>query len=229
MTIKTGGEKGTSTQLPALTRLVPLTAHAEVAELEQAMVLATITNTGFDSLVEQFEALPDTTGQVSVEMVSNKIEETSAIDYDRPYYLNAPLPWFGSANVTGKLTESGVLSEASSQVKPVGLGDIAAIVPAKEVIVAKLTAAAAKQASKMFAPEIAGSVNSAASLEMTLTKVHQGFVYIFSRRTRAYPVQDGTLEPLPFNVRGGQFVRTRLEEKPAQAAKDTAKVTAKSP
>ncbi|MDW3210639.1 MAG: hypothetical protein R8N23_12260 [Reichenbachiella sp.] len=47
-------------------------------------------------------------------IVSNSITSSLEIDYNTTYYLNANMPYFGSASLSQKLTEKGILTEATA-------------------------------------------------------------------------------------------------------------------
>lgn len=47
-------------------------------------------------------------------IVSNSITSSLEIDYNNTYYLNANMPYFGSATLTQKLSEKGILTETTA-------------------------------------------------------------------------------------------------------------------
>ena len=71
------------------------------------------------------------------EVLSNEIKAEWVVDEGSKYYLNAPLPWFGTGNLTQKLNPNGTLEEVVSSPDTKLAESIASIIPFKEFLTAK--------------------------------------------------------------------------------------------
>lgn len=63
----------------------------------------------------EFLALPDSVEDLVLtpRRVANQLNSTAIVDYTKPHYVNAPLPWIGSAALTPKLAPDGTLTEVA--------------------------------------------------------------------------------------------------------------------
>lgn len=77
-----------------------------------------------------------------VEIIANDVSTTWVVD-DKTYYLNAPLPWFGTGSLTQKMAADGTLQEVTSTADTkIGKG-LSALVPLKEYFTSRYIDASA--------------------------------------------------------------------------------------
>jgi hypothetical protein len=150
------------------------------------------------------------------EITANKIEQIVIVDYDRKLYLNAPLPWFGSAKVSGEFNADGTLSKASSEVST-GLAEaLSKLLPVKEALQATLV------------PEVREG-KEVPEIQLTLVIEKRGNVYDFTAIHRNDPRTHNEscpsqaackLKPIPFDLANGNYAMMRIEAAKAEKPDD---------
>ena len=89
-----------------------------------------------ETVIKQFEALESICDDTRVKavLVTNVVESEWVVDERQKYYLNAPLPWFGSASLTQEINPDGTLSKAISTPDTKMAEGISALIPLKEYL-----------------------------------------------------------------------------------------------
>ena len=149
------------------------------------------------------------------QLVANALERASVADPGTVYYLNARLPWFGSGQVATKLAADGTLTEAAGEGKSELGAGLAALLPVKELLTAKLLPPAPQVTVKAD-----GEPPPPEAWEFRLTVESVGYRFAFTREHAAPPA---ALAPLPFDLEHEQFTRTALDGPPAGAKADDKK------
>jgi len=67
-------------------------------------------------------------------MTANHSESIAVVDYEKKMYLNAPLPWNGSATVAPEYKDDGTLGKVTTTTEQ----DVGAILPVKELVTSVL-------------------------------------------------------------------------------------------
>jgi hypothetical protein len=102
-----------------------------------------------EHVIQQFSAittLPDDTAVTPV-LVGNTVEPQWVVNNKATYYLNGPLPWFGSGNVSQELNADGTLSKASSNPETKLAEGISSLLPLKEFLSGKFVKSGASAAT----------------------------------------------------------------------------------
>lgn len=89
----------------------------ELNEIKQKLLTAsTAEQSVADDIVAQFRLLPAIVANkpFNPRVTKNVVTPEWVVDSTRTYYLNAPLPWLGTGNLTQELNPDGTLSKASS-------------------------------------------------------------------------------------------------------------------
>ena len=87
-------------------------------------------------LFNQLPAISDDSSVLPV-LMKNAIESEWVVDSSKRYYLNAPLPWFGSGNLTQELNDDGTLAKATSNPDTKLMEGISGLIPFKEYLSGK--------------------------------------------------------------------------------------------
>lgn len=201
---------------PPTTVLAPISDGGKINEIQKLLMHQPLSK---DALTDVYDKLgdldrlsPDELSQHKVgNPVTNSVEPIAVVDYAHTYYLNGPLPWFGSSTVTTKLNPNGTLSEGT--VAPTSSPEkIADLLPIKEVLQARLTPKnpdEAKELGLRREPSTGSSIETFA----TLTVETKGYRYTFVAIHQNDPCvhrRDGfcSLEAIPFDASSGNFTRT---------------------
>jgi hypothetical protein len=178
-------------------------------------------------LVDAFLALSglDDTDGVKEVLVSNTLKPEWVVDNTKTYYLNAPLPWFGSNNLNQKLNADGTLSEVSSAPDTKLAEGISSIIPFKEYLTGKFVT----PLNKVNNSEVSSTLNliSAENPEFSLlnamanikksTFAYQvsiniqetGYTYVFSKQCDK---KESCVTPIALDLNRGFFVRVPIAE-----------------
>jgi hypothetical protein len=153
--------------------------------------------------------------------VKNVVATEWVVDSSKTYYLNATMPWFGSANLTQKVNADGTLSETTSSPDTKLADGLSALIPFKEFLTGKFvksgTAAAADPATSTDAAELLHSLNNSSVLKaygtggkplvldlkdtnytttLTLSVEEVGYEYALSTLPSSNEIRD--LQAIPF-------------------------------
>jgi len=188
------------------------------------------------AVIKQFEDLPaiydDTT--TPTEPLKNTVEAEWIVDVNQQYYLNAPLPWFGSGNLTQELHEDGTLAKATSTPDTKLAEGISSLIPFKEYLTGRLV----KEGKDMKVGDVIKVVTPAdmakikeisPDFQIGRDKDELQIVYVLSLSidevgheytfTRVHKSRPEPPTPIPFNTLGETFSRlaignsTRSDEK----------------
>lgn len=112
----------------------------------------------------------------------NTIETALVVDTDHPYYLNAPLPWFGTGSLTQKLSGEGTLSEATASADTKVADGISSLIPLKDYLSGKFVKKAGDDADvKTTAWSRPVPVRANLSVELSLKIEQVGYEYTFTK------------------------------------------------
>lgn len=106
-------------------------------------------------LIDQFQQIPQRAGKMTEKCIKNGIVSEWRVDDNRTYYLNAPLPWFGTGSLTQELNENGTLSKAISTADTKLAEAVASWIPLKEYLTGEFVEPATEAAKD---PETKGLV-----------------------------------------------------------------------
>ncbi len=88
-------------------------------------------------LIKDFHTIPPRGTAANLLKLKNDIESEWIVDGTNVYYLNAPLPWFGTGSLTQKLNADGTLSEVTSSADTKLAEGISTFLPLKEYLSGK--------------------------------------------------------------------------------------------
>lgn len=154
---------------------------------------------------------------VAAQLTANSVDAVVVVDYGRTYYLNSPLPWFGTGKLTSELNADGTLSKASSEADTKMAEALSTLLPIKEFLTAELIKPAA-------APGAAASVFAPFYFTLQVKSSGYRYTYVAEHETDPCPkVASCILPALPSTH--PRFTRTSLDE-PAEKPKDDGKAIA---
>ena len=177
------------------------------------------------SIVSDFSnlnSLVDISG-VPAEQVENTLSSSWVVNENEKYYLNAPLPWFGTGNLTQELNPDGTLAKVVSSPDTKLAEGISSLIPMKEYLTGKFIdplkdktdeeAMAELGAEKAFQPLLASvdipklKLKSELIYKVSLSIVESGYIYKF---TKTYEDAPTSVRPLPFDTTSQTYTRTIL-------------------
>lgn len=187
-------------------------------------------------LVKAFMALPDTADVAAIkpEMIGNEVKAQWTVSEERQYFLNAPLPWFGSGNLTQELSEDGTLSKVVANPETKLSEGLASLIPFKEYLTGKYVDkldddSATDLGAKISAfSDIPGGLGKAmiANKEkyqlvhsVSLSVDEEGYVYRFTRQHDSAPA---SYAPLAFDLSANPYSREVLSAEPPSDEKKKA-------
>ncbi|MBM0108730.1 hypothetical protein JM946_28695 [Steroidobacter sp. S1-65] len=221
--IKEGKEVTTDKGAQAFTRdllkaqdLAPGTKD-ELAEFKRELLAANLDpDADIPALIARFNRLPaiDLKSNIPVpELSSNAVESAWVVDRTRTYFLNAPLPWFGSGSLTQKLADNGTLQEVASAPDTKLADALSTLIPFKEYLTGEFVKPASEAASKGSSTEaqvksLQGILKSQAPATMpanqrlvttlSLALEEIGYEYTLSTQPSATPL--APKQPLEFST-----------------------------
>ena len=214
---------GTGKQL--FVKLLPKTDNAKLDPIRTAII-----NAGSDgeagalAVVRNFNRLKGIVDDSSIApvLLKNVIEPDWVVDDSRQYYLNAPLPWFGTGNLTQELNADGTLSKVTSNPDTKLAEGISALLPLKEYLTGEFvksgTSAAADtttQSATALGMGMLKSENPALTLthvsyiyDLSLSVEETGYEYTFTTKPEdAWP---SPATPIAFNAANAMVSRRDL-------------------
>lgn len=92
-----------------------------------------------NDIITDFNKLTDVdkTKPINPRITKNSIDLEWVVDYTRTYYLNAPLPWFGTGTLTQTLNGDGTLASATASADTKVADSLSTLVPFKEFLTGK--------------------------------------------------------------------------------------------
>jgi hypothetical protein len=183
-------------------------------------------------VIDAFQKLPAYDhATAKPERVSNNLTSEWVVDSSTTYYINAPLPWFGSASLTQKLAPDGTLTEVTSTPDTKLAEGLSALIPFKEFLSGKFVESAAdaakattSDAEKMqfnsaqkrldvgvrFRPAAEREESRRIVYAMTLTIEEVGYEYTLTTLPQVTPFPD--LKPLEFkDIEAGTIMFVRKD------------------
>jgi hypothetical protein len=198
----------------------------------KAAILGADSSTVSDALVviQKFQSLPSSPTGVNKTILKNEIESQWLVDDDRPFYLNAPLPWFGTATLTQKLSADGTLTEVTATADTKLAESISTLLPLKEFLSGKyVKAAAAASTDSSTKADFAKGISLFAARGGNVKPTDKQFVYILSLTTEEIGYET-TLKTDPKNSRAGisghipiDSTTASISRKPIQSAEEKPK------
>jgi len=123
-------------------------SDSNVIAIKSAIVRADTSNVDAAiQLIKDFQAIPPRANAPITAELRNDIESEWVVDDTKTYYLNAPLPWFGTGSLTQKLNPDGTLSEVISSPDTKLSEGLSALLPLKEYLSGEFIEPAAAAAS----------------------------------------------------------------------------------
>jgi hypothetical protein len=133
-----------------------LVGSPELDQLRTTIVDATVgvsppkVTPGYDQIIQAFDKVQSSGKAIDTyrpptanDVVSNSLSQVAIVDYSTPYYLNGPLPWFGSTKVNAELNTDGTLSKGGVEPETKLAEGISTLLPVKEFLSGKFVPAAA--------------------------------------------------------------------------------------
>ncbi len=179
---------------------------------------------GFVSDFTSLQSIDDF-DQVTPALVENKVEATWKVDGSVTYYLNAPLPWFGSGSLTHEINDNGTLSKAASSSDTKLSDGLSALFPIKEYLTARhIDSLAEKSNEEVMSimsqsldildipdpgqiPELKKSLKVQYIVSIDINET--GFIYIFEK---VHPLGSNDTNPIPFDTEKLPFSRKAISQ-----------------
>lgn len=176
-------------------------------------------------MVSEFNAIQVITDfeTITPQLIGNTSEPEWIVDGSNIYYLNAPLPWFGSGNLTHELRDDGTLSKVVSNPDTKLSEGISNLIPLKEFLEAKhvdpLSEVSDEEVMSILSQSadlpILPKINQIAELKTNLEKHNVisveinevGYLYSFKK---VHPVGSETIPPISFDLNNQNFSRQAL-------------------
>lgn len=165
---------------------------------------------------------------ISKKLISNNINDEWVVNDDKTYYLNAPMPWFGSGNLTQELASDGTLSKVTSNPDTKIAEGISSLIPFKEYLTGKYVKTASEAVAELPADDSVNKILSLPTLQkkkdkleieytISLNTIETGYIYSFSKTHDTFPEKISPIEP---NINKNLFIRSPLTNNKKEAKKD---------
>jgi hypothetical protein len=171
----------------------------------------------YQEVMEAFDALINLSQSAlakptinDVQLTENTVEAVAVVDYDTTYYLNGPLPWFGTGTVLSELNADGTLSKASATSDTKLAELIPSVLPIKESFSAEEKVDELTTSEQMppivLTPEAAADFRKVVddTIHFEFTIEESGYRYIFRQTTEGAAAPP---TPILFALDTGNFVR----------------------
>lgn len=202
----------------------------ELKELDELRkyVLLSGANCGFeqDSRVTKFAVRSGhvDTNTIKSVRISNTVQREWIVNSTDIYYLNAPLPWFGSNKLAYELNGDGTLAKAESNPDTKLADGLSSLIPFKEYLAGKfVTSSTAVEASGVAAQQLQAAEallgikkNDGFELrcDLSLDIAETGYLYTFYKQ---HETASAMTSPIPFDLKGNALFSR--EEIGSQAGK----------
>ncbi|MBS1994778.1 MAG: hypothetical protein JSS86_00650 [Cyanobacteria bacterium SZAS LIN-2] len=143
---KSGKEGDQTGRKEVFVRLAPLTDLAVLDDFARRIVDATGTDVGTaDAFIREFVQRPNFNPDTATPgpAIKHSVDSEWVVDSSRTYFLNAPLPWFGTGNLTQELNDNGTLAKATSNPEQKLAEGLSQLLPIKEFLTSRFSSAAA--------------------------------------------------------------------------------------
>lgn len=158
-------------------------------------------------------------------LIENSAKKTVVVDYTKPYYLNAKMPWFGNATLSQKINTNGTLAESSStidsQLDELAAAAAAIATPISQFRIAELPFKfeTEEEVEEMIEKNNSFFKNGKSALFLKALKENlqtnytykiklseKGYVYTFSRDIEIVDAYKADT-PIAFNLKTGNYTR----------------------
>lgn len=160
---------------------------------------------------------------VAANLVGNEIAPTWVVDGENTYYLNAPLPWFGTGSLTQELASDGTLTKVVSAPDTKLAEGLSSLIPFNEYLTGLLVTPLASESNT----EIDATLKTMAVFDRSLVpqeikrnKQKNSFVYSVALQIEeigylytfntTYDSMPSSFTPLPFDTSSSLFVRSTI-------------------
>lgn len=156
-----------------------------------------------ERLVAAFSALKSVAeSDVPARLVANTVSRETIVDRSRVYYLNAPLPWFGTGNLTQELNPDGTLTKVVSNPDTKLAEGISSLLPLKEYLTGRFVkSATAAATSPTTSGDAVKGIAQLRDFRPSIKKEEADFIYALSLETvpvgREYRVESAPSRERP--------------------------------
>jgi hypothetical protein len=238
-----GDTKPTQDSVPYLFEL-RREQNDELNPLREAIGLSPGADGKRTAVLKAIAALGDlsfSASDVEPELVSNGIKSEMVVDTDNPYYLNAPLPWFGTNELTQEINDDGTIGKVISKPDTKLAEGISELIPLKEYLTGQYVSetlsddeekSAEAQVMEKFAVDPLFDVSKFQSAKKAiysyeLTVETTGYRYTL-RKSTTEPVAAPALPCCrDANLRSVSFTRTSLQQGGSTKAEEKKPANAK--
>lgn len=137
--------------------------------------------------------------QVKPELIANFISTESIVDTEKPYYLNAPLPWFGSNSLTQELAADGTLTKVTAAPDTHLSEAITSLIPLKEYLTKRFSG----DVPQAMMLDGGGEKNTIWDISLNISET--GYIYTFTETLKEQPT--GSSTKLNFDTEKYAFTR----------------------
>ena len=194
-------------------------------DLKTKIVTRPLKSNTVTKLVLEFNAIQAITDfeTITPQLIGNTSEPEWVVDGSNIYYLNAPLPWFGSGSLTHELKDDGTLSKVVSNPDTKLSEGISNLIPLKEFLTAKhvdplsensdeeVMSMLLQSADLPVLPELSQIAKLKSNLEthnvVSVEISEVGYLYSFKK---SHPAGSEPLPPIPFDLNSQNFSRQLL-------------------
>ena len=203
---------------------------------EQIMKAGILQNNEVNELVIQFSSIESDLdiNDIVPDRVGNTITSSWVVDEKNKFYLNAPLPWFGTGNLTQEINSDGTLSKVVSNPDTKLAEGLSSLIPFKEYFTGKYVDPLGDNSDADAAEKISDVESLTKSLpDMRLSEIkpsskilnivslnieETGYLYTFSK---THEEITPNVESIPYDLDSGFYTRTSLGgEKKIKERKD---------
>lgn len=125
---------------------LPKGPNPALTAIKKALLNAEMQSAGTaEKIIDDFQKLaPYDHSNAKPERIGNNVAAEWVVDSSKTYYINAPLPWFGSASLTQKLAPDGTLTEVTSSPDTKLAEGLSTLIPFKEFLSGEFVETAAE-------------------------------------------------------------------------------------
>ncbi len=151
------------------------------------------------------------------EQIGNTITSTWVVNEEEKYYLNAPMPWFGTGSLTQELNPDGTLAKVVSNPDTKLAEGVSSLIPLKEYLTGKFVDPLKGNSDEEAVANILQlKPESVLVYKVSFSIVETGYVYEFTKTHENAP---STIAPLSFDTANQTYTRSALGEKPSSGNK----------
>lgn len=231
------GASQSADKIPAQTfeKNICIADQEKLNEIKEYIVEAQNENKDMSSeILKAFEALPKRSFADHKQYIEsckmppisqNIVERTLIANTDHPYYLNAPLPWFGNGSLTQKLGEDGTLTEATASADTKLAEGISQLIPLKEYLTGRFVKSASSDSDAKVAVAMLDHAQQPDNVNVVFSiKAEQvGYEYTFTKILSSSEVKDGNLivqKAIDFSPETYSFSRKKINSESGDEKKD---------